>query len=256
MKRTLTFFIAAIVLTACADPQPVTITVIGVNDVHGQLAEKGRRGGLVTISGYVNAARSARENDGGSLLLIDAGDMWQGTLDSNLSEGAAMVDAYNALGFTAATIGNHEFDFGPVGPAATPSEPGHDPRGALKSRAAEADFPVLAANLIDTDTGELVDWENVQPTTLINVQGIKVGIIGLMTERALQRTIALNVGGLRVAPLAPAIIKYGGELRAAGADIIIVTAHAGGACTEFTDPMDLSSCIEADEIENTFLRKL
>jgi len=248
MKRTLTFFIAALLLSACADPQPVTITVIGVNDVHGQLIESGRRGGLVTISGYVNAARAAREGDGGSLLLIDAGDMWQGTLDSNLSEGAAMVDAYNALGFTAATIGNHEFDFGPVGPAATPSEPGHDPRGALKARTAQANFPVLAANLVDTDSNELVDWENVQPTALIDVQGIKIGIIGLMTERALQRTAALNVGGLRVAPLAPAIVKYGTNLRAAGADIIIVTAHAGGECTEFTDPMDLSSCTQADEI--------
>ena len=66
--------------------------------------------------------------------------MWQGTLESNLGEGAAVVDAYNAMGYTAAAVGNHEFDFGPAGPAAIPEQPGDDPRGALKLRIAEAQF--------------------------------------------------------------------------------------------------------------------
>ena len=63
-----------------------------------------------------------------------------------------MIAAYNALGYTAAAIGNHEFDFGPVGAAATPRTPADDPRGALKARAAAAAFPFLAANLLDTAT--------------------------------------------------------------------------------------------------------
>ena len=69
------------------------------------------------------------------MLLIDAGDMWQGTLESNLSEGASVVDAYNALGYTAVAIGNHEFDFGPAGPKAIPETDADDPQGSLKLRA-------------------------------------------------------------------------------------------------------------------------
>jgi 5'-nucleotidase len=56
--------------------------------------------------------------------------MFQGTLESNLSEGAAVVRAYNAFGYVAAAIGNHEFDYGPVGPDETARTPGEDPRGS------------------------------------------------------------------------------------------------------------------------------
>lgn len=248
MFRILTILITLACLAACSDHDPLMISVVSTNDVHGQLLQKGDRGGLVTISGYVNAVRNVRANDGGAVLLIDAGDMWQGTLESNLSEGAAMISAYNALGYNAAAIGNHEFDFGPEGPAATPSEPGHDPRGALKRRAAEAEFPILAANLTDLQTGKLVDWENVRPSILIDVNGIKVGIVGVTTKRAFQRTIALNVGGLEITPLVPAIEEQAKALRADGATLVIVAAHAGGQCTRFEDPADLSSCNENSEI--------
>ena len=248
MIRTPTILLAALLLASCGAPPPLVISVVGTNDVHGQFLENGERGGLVTVSAYVDAIRGARTEDGGTVLLIDAGDMWQGTLESNLSEGAAMVDAYNALGYTAATIGNHEFDFGPRGAPATPSEPGHDARGALKERAAQANFPILAANLIDGATNELVDWDNVQPSVLIDVDGLKVGIIGVMTRRALSTTIALNVEDLRVAPLAPAIEREALALRDAGAALVIVTAHAGSECTEFGDPNDLSSCQQGGEI--------
>ena len=239
---------AALLLASCTAPPPLVISVIGTNDVHGQFTENGNRGGVVTLSAYVDAIRAARTEDGGAVLLIDAGDMWQGTLESNLSEGAAMVDAYNALGYTAATIGNHEFDFGPRGAAAIPSEPGHDARGALKERAAEANFPVLAANLIDGSTNELVDWDNVQPSVLVDVEGLKVGIIGVMTRHALSATMALNVEDMRVAPLVPAIETEALALRDAGAALIIVTAHAGSECTDFSDPNDLSSCNQDGEI--------
>lgn len=247
--RRLTLSLACCLLAACSSSPPLTITVLGTNDVHGQLvANDEGRGGLVGLSGYVNAVRDARQRDDGAVLLIDAGDMWQGTLESNLSEGAETLKIFNALGYTAAAIGNHEFDFGPAGPAATPSTTHPDARGALKARLSEAKFPLLAANLIDESTASLVNWENVQPSILIDVRGIKVGIVGVMTYAALQRTIALNVRGLRVSPLAPAILKQASALRDAGANLVIVTAHAGGNCSEFSDPYDLSSCAEDDEI--------
>ena len=248
MIRTLTLLLAIALTASCSAPSEFVITLIGTNDVHGQLLQSEDRGGLVTMSGYVEAVRDAREQDGGSVLLIDAGDMWQGTLESNLSEGAAMVSAYNALGYAAAAIGNHEFDFGPIGPKAIPASNDDDPVEALKQRAMEANFPLLAANLIDAGTGVRVDWQNVRPSILIDVNGVKVGIIGVTTSNALRRTIAANVRELRIAPLVPAIKEQAYKLRNEGARLIIVTAHAGGMCTEFGDPNDLSSCVATAEI--------
>ena len=208
----------------------------------------GDRGGLVTISAYVDALRAARADDEGAVLLIDAGDMWQGTLESNLVEGAAVVKAYNAMGFAAATIGNHEFDFGPIGSKAIPREPDDDPRGALKQRASEAAFPVLAANLVDETSGRPVEWDNVRPSIVVEVKGIKVGVVGVVTERALQATISANTVGLQIAPLVETITREARVLRDQGASIIVVAAHAGSRCKAFDDPMDVSSCNMGGEI--------
>ncbi len=227
---------------------PLTVSIVGTNDLHGGVVARNGRGGLALLGGYVKNLRAARARDGGAVLLIDAGDMFQGTLESNIGEGAAVVAAYNALGYTAAAIGNHEFDFGPVGKAATPRGPADDPRGALRARAAEARFPFLAANLIDTASGAPPAWTNVQPATLVDVAGIKVGIVGVMTMEALTATIAGNVGGLSVAPLLGTIQTHATALRAQGADVVIVAAHAGGRCSQVDRPDDLSSCNQDAEI--------
>src|SRR6188472_2646515 len=70
---------------------PLTISIIATTDVHGHVES------LPWLSGHVEIVRAARRADGGGVLLLDAGDMWQGTLESNLGEGAAGVRAYNAL---------------------------------------------------------------------------------------------------------------------------------------------------------------
>ena len=252
MRKAALLIVASFLLSACAGQAPrgdvFTLSVVGFNDVHGQLYADADRRGLVAVTAYVEALRSLRKIDGGAVLLIDAGDMWQGTLDSNLAEGARVVEAYNALGVAAAAIGNHEFDFGPVGPDPVPTRAGQDPRGALKARAREADFPLLAANLFDESTGELVDWDNVRPSVMLDAAGFRVGVIGVMSMNSLQTTIAANVGGLRLQPIEEAIVREGEALRAAGAQLVIVAAHAGGRCKMFDDPVDTSSCRMDGEI--------
>ena len=244
---------AFVLLASCtanrvAPGDQVLISLIGTNDVHGELVAKPHRGGLVGFSAYVDALRDARSRDGGALLGIDAGDMWQGTLESNLVEGAAVVEAYNAIGYDAVTIGNHEFDFGPIGSRAIPASEDDDPRGALKKRASEADFPLLAANLIDESTGRPVAWENVRPSVIIDAQGFKIGVIGVITENALQTTISSNTRGLSVAPLVETIAAEATKLRRDGALIVVVAAHAGGRCTNFGNPADAASCDMSSEI--------
>lgn len=252
-KLLATIAVAVFGIAACApipvtpEADPVVISVLGTNDVHGELIPQSNSGGITTFSGYVSAVRDARAEDG-AVLLVDAGDMWQGTLESNMSEGAVVVAAYNALGYAAAAIGNHEFDFGPAGPKSIPESDVDDPQGALRQRAPELNFPLLAANLIDVPTNKRVDWENVQSSTMVARAGINIGIIGVLTESTLQTTIAANTSGLKIAPLAETIVVEARKLRAAGASLVVVVAHAGSRCEEFDDPLDLSSCVMTGEI--------
>ncbi len=226
----------------------VTFSIVGTTDLHGNIYGGDGHGGLELLGGYLDNLHAARVADGGAVVLIDAGDTYQAGIESDLSEGAVVVDAYNALGYTAAVIGNHEFDFGPVDDAGAHQRLGTDARGAIQARAAQAKFPYLAANLIDETTGEPVHWPNVRPSALLDIAGVKVGIVGIMTIDALRATLSTNVHGLRVAPLAATVAAEAAKLRAAGATLVIVGAHAGGACAEFTNPTDLSSCDDDAEI--------
>lgn len=229
---------------APASAPPVEITLVGTSDLHGRLAT------LPLLGGYLGVLRA--RNPGG-VVLVDAGDMFQGTLESNSNEGGAVIEAYKKLGYDAVAIGNHEFDYGPVGPASTVHKnaaegPDRDPRGALEARAAQAKgaFPVLAANLLEDD--HPLDWPNVAASTLVTKHGIPVGIIGVTTMGTLKTTIAANVVGVRVTPLAEAIAAQAAALRAKGAKLVVVAAHAGGECGKNDAPADLSSCDAAAEI--------
>ena len=249
--RAIAIGIACLALSACAGkpaPGNFTLSLIGTNDLHGGVLEENGRGGLALLDGYISNLRAARQQDGGAVLLLDAGDLFQGTLESNLTEGAVVVDAYNTIGYQAVTIGNHEFDYGPVGSATIPGGPGDDPRGALKARLSQSHFPWVASNLVETATGKPVQLPNVAPSTLLAVNGVKIGVVGLITGVALTATIAANVKDLTVAPLDRALIDEATRLRSAGATIVIGIAHAGGTCRDTSNPSDLSSCDPRSEI--------
>ena len=224
----------------------VTLSIVGTTDLHGYVFPVGGRGGLVQLGGYLRNLRAARAADGGAVLLLDAGDTFQGGIASNLSEGALVVDAYNALGYDALAIGNHEFEFGALDAAVGAER--LDMRGALKAAAARARFPFLAANIIDMATGRPIAWPNVRPSTIVEAAGVAVGIVGVMTYDGLTKTLAANVEGLATVPLAPTVEIEARRLRARGAEVVVLLAHAGGSCARFDDPADLSSCHDTSEI--------
>lgn len=219
----------------------VVISLVGTNDLHGRIAL------LPWLGGHLANLRSARRADG-AVLLVDAGDLFQGTLASNLTEGAAVVRAYNALGYAAAAIGNHEFDYGPSGEATFPRAPSDDPRGALRARAREATFPFLAANIVEAASGHSPRWDNVSPDLLTTVAGVRVGLVGVSTEATPTTTLAVNFRGLAMRPLADTVSARAASLRARGAAVVVVLAHAGGGCRRFEQPDDLSSCNAREEV--------
>ncbi len=247
--------VAAPLLAACpggGDPPPrrpptpargsVTISIVGTNDLHGAIDR------LPIFAGYVANLRAVRAGDGGAVVLIDAGDMFQGTLESNLNEGSLVVEAYNQLGYAAATIGNHEFDFGPPGPAATVEVADDDPRGALKERAGEAHFPLLTANIQDTATGARIKWPNMPASTVIEAAGVKIGVIGVTTEATPFTTMPANFVGLGMIAPATAVTAEVEKLRKGGAELIVVAAHVGSKCQDLSNPADTSSCDEEEEL--------
>lgn len=255
--RLATLLGCALVLgTACSNPpkpQPiptdpkkregaVTLTVIGTNDLHGAI------GRLPLLAGYLNNLREARKADGGGVILVDGGDMFQGTLESNLAEGSDVVRAYNAIGYTAAAVGNHEFDYGPEGPAATPASADDDPRGALKARAKEAKFPLMTANILDKGSNARIKWPNMPASTLVEVAGIKVGIIGASTEATPFTTMPANFAGLVMSSPGKEITEEAKTLRAQGAQVIVVVAHIGSRCKDLEKPNDTSSCDTNEEL--------
>ncbi|MDH5491072.1 MAG: bifunctional metallophosphatase/5'-nucleotidase, partial [Myxococcales bacterium] len=229
---------AAAASRGAAEPQaelaPRTISLIATNDFHGNLER------AAVLGGYLSNLRQARARDG-AVLLLDAGDMFQGTIASNLSEGAAVVRAYNRLGYHAAAVGNHEFDYGPIGPAVTATQ-GDDPRGALLARAAQAEFPILAANLRRRADGEPIRWTGIVPRTIVSLAGIRIGLVGISSIGTLEATLASNVADLQMASLDETVLAQASLLRAQGAQLVIVLAHVGGGCTRFEAPESLDSC--------------
>ena len=197
------------------------LMVVGINDTHGALlsvppprwVSSGTRsdiGGADWFAGYMNAIRADYAAKGGEVVILDAGDEFQGTLISNEFRGKSVTDVYNAIGITASAVGNHEFDFGiPV----------------LRERIAQAKYPILAANIYLKGTKTRPDW--VKPSALIDQGGIKIGIIGLATKETPLTTNPVNIADLDFAEGGPVAAQEADALRAQGATVVLITAHAG-----------------------------
>ncbi len=183
-----------LLLAARAGATPRWLYVYGTTDRHGALEEQHADGklpigGVARLATFLARARQAAPD---GVLLVDSGDLFQGTMVSNLAEGAPVVDAMNALGYAATAVGNHEFDYGPVGPHTVAKSPAENPRGALQARAAEAHFPFLLANVVDAK------GQRIFPAyVVVERAGTKVGIVGGVTEELPRTTLKNNLVGLR-----------------------------------------------------------
>jgi len=213
-------------------PREQLVSILSLNDLHGRV------GALPAFAGYLEALRLAR-GDRGQVLAVDAGDMFQGTIGSNYSEGACVVSAYNALGMTVAALGNHEFDYGPIDGA--PPVNGLLPQGALRARIAEAEFPYLSANLVATN-GAFPAWENLFRRVLLRTPELAIGFVGVLTRETPSIVMPDYFAGLDVTDLSAAVREQAQALRREGAHVVIALAHAGAECHRFDDPRDLSSC--------------
>ena len=192
------------------------LRIIGTNDFHGALEPRPdaagvRRGGAAYVATALERAR--REcAPYCETLLVDAGDLFQGTPASNLSYGRPVVEYYNTMGYAASALGNHEFDWG---------------ADTLRARMRQAKFGIFGANVRHAD-GRDVRW--IPNDTTVRRGGSEIGIIGISTVTTPTTTRAGNVAGLRFDDPAPIVDSIGIALRRRGVRFVVVIAHAGASC--------------------------
>jgi 2',3'-cyclic-nucleotide 2'-phosphodiesterase (5'-nucleotidase family) len=198
-----------------ADSDSVRLAVIALNDFHGALepltptwAGGDTIGGAATLAAYMGPID---RRYGDAVMTIDGGDQMQGTVVSNLTGGRASIDVLNALGIDAAAIGNHEFDWGV---------------DTLRARMAQADYPFLSANIFVKGTGQRPDWA--EPYVWLDRAGLRIAVIGATTTSTPFTTLPKNVEPYEFRDIAHVVNELAPQLEAQGADLIILTVHAGG----------------------------
>lgn len=194
----------------------IVLRILSTNDVHGRLAPRpetwsgGRAvGGAAALAGMMNRLEAECACP---TLRLDGGDMMQGTPISNLTFGRATIAAANAIGYDAAAIGNHEFDWSV---------------DTLAARIRESRFPWLAANIAVTRTRRRPEWA--VPWQMIQAGPLRVAVVGYITPGTTTSTNPRNVAhlGFRGAPSVDSMIA---AARAQRADVVIVVAHEGAFC--------------------------
>lgn len=139
------------------------ITILHTNDHHGQfLPDKSGNFGLVNRAIIIEKIKNEVESTGGTVLLLDAGDINTGRPESDLLEGLPDILGMNIIGYDVMTVGNHEFDI---------------PLDALRKLELSANFPFISANIYKIKD----DKRLFKPYTVIEKNGLKVGIVGLTT---------------------------------------------------------------------------
>ncbi len=165
-KRIVLLLALLILLSGCqTNPEPtiVELDIFYLNDFHGAMEPSENQMGASAIAAFLSTQHTHHDP-----IILTGGDMLQGSYLSNVNQGLLTLQWLNHIGVSAATLGNHEFDWGLD--AKTMYYTGqHD---------IQAQHPLLGANVVYKGTTTLP--EGVQPYTILNRQGLKIGIIGLM----------------------------------------------------------------------------
>lgn len=196
-----------------------SLDVLHTNDTHGRYgvtyyADADDEGTAINCF----SALKQLSDEVGTDLILDAGDTFHGASFATISEGESIARLMDAAGLVATTPGNHDWSYG---------------ASRLAQIDADHDFSVLAANVVDAQTGEpyfdepyllrTVDLEDAEGNP--NGEQIQVGIFGVTDESFYTSTPSYNVEGLTFADPVATAAATAAELRAKGADIVICLTH-------------------------------
>lgn len=194
-----------------------TISIFHTTDLHGHILPTENYDGVGDLGGFARCATQIRRwrQEFPDSLLVDVGDVYQGTPATLETKGKLMIGLFNRLGYDAWVLGNHDFDWGR-----------ETTEGALElSKPA-----VLTANLtVDgkppADAGTA--WEKVRPWMVREVGGFRIGLIGLITPGLPHWLTPGTLGGIAATDPLEALKKSLAEIQTEKPDAIVVLGHMG-----------------------------
>lgn len=183
-----------------------SLTILYTNDEHGWMEYANPYGGTASmLKGWQRQDGYTRD---GPFLVLSGGDMWTGPALSTWFRGESMVDVMNAMGYSAAAIGNHDFDFGV---------------DALRQRTAQANFPLLSANIREKTTGKTPDFA--RPYVIQEINGIRIGLMGLTTLETPVDTNPSLIVDYEFLPYEDSLREVVQKMKADGAQLMILLGH-------------------------------
>ncbi|QTN31403.1 bifunctional metallophosphatase/5'-nucleotidase [Akkermansiaceae bacterium] len=184
-----------------------TISIIHTTDLHGHILPTQTYSGQEDLGGFARCATQIRlwRKQNPDSLLVDVGDLYQGTAASFHNEGRLFVDLLANFGYDAWTLGNHDFDWGPE---------------VLENNIKAAKIPILTANINGAP-------EKVIPWRMREVGGFKIALIGLVTPGLPFWLMPETLGGFAATDPVLALKKSIAQARSAKADAIVVLGHYG-----------------------------
>jgi 2',3'-cyclic-nucleotide 2'-phosphodiesterase (5'-nucleotidase family) len=209
-----------LLLAFMASGDTIYLNILHTNDIHGGIVPREATflnpdfppmiGGGAYIKSYVDNVRQECAENGEYCLLIDVGDIFQGTPTGNYQGGHFVMEWMDSVGYDMMTLGNHDFD---------------DGMDNLLDLCHQADFPVICTNLVDSSTGEIP--EPVIPYEILDFQGVKIAFIGLATPDTYGLVTPELLGSYIFLNEVETTRKYVEEVRRQGADIVILVSHLG-----------------------------
>ena len=210
-----------LLLTACntntnsAPTGEMILNILEFNDLHGHIEQENGKYGISNAAYLVDQIR--KEDNLDNTILIANGDMFQETAISRVSYGEVVVECMNEMQFDMMNLGNHEFDWGLE--KVLKYWDGNKENG-------EANFPLLNANITDKNKN-LIEDENILSSTIVEREGIKVGLIGLIGNVYSSITANMTKDYLFDMNIDEIVETEGIKLKNDGADVIIVSIHDG-----------------------------
>ena len=195
------------------------LVILHTNDFHGHISQENEYAGAARIAALV---RLTREQNPG-VLVLDAGDRISGTPVSTMFEGIPIFEVLNKVGYDAAAIGNHEFD--------------HGYKQFLEFKKI-ANHPLLSANAFAPDGSLLAD----APSLITTINGVKIGIIGLITDTTPKIIIPAGNEGISFSPPGETLKAMVSALRPQ-VDLLVVLSHVG-----HEEEKDLAANIEGVDL--------
>lgn len=193
----------------CQASIQTSIDFYSINDLHGKFDDTYANIGVDEMTTYLRNAQTMNENT----VILSAGDMWQGSAESNFTKGKMITEWMNDLNFVAMSMGNHEFDWG---------------ESYIEQNNVIANFPFLALNIYDKATNERVDY--CDASVIVEKSGVKIGVIGAIGD------CYSSIAGEQVKDVyfkvgkdLTSLVKAESEkLRSMGADVIVYVLHDSG----------------------------